>query len=255
MNIKISEAYKNYRQELLDIVTDFDSKGTNFIVGQRNTIKLFKLDHLQINSKSFKIPNLLNRVVYRYFRKSKAQRSFENAIYLQSKGIGTPTPIAYIEDTNRFILSRSYYLCEHLEIDLMYKDLLENPNYPKREEILRAFVHFTHSLHEHQILFKDHSPGNTLIQQNGDQFSFFLVDLNRMKFKELSLEERITNFTRLTPHKEMIATMSDEYSKITGVPYNDIFNLMWGLTEKFQQKFYRKIALKNKYLFWRKKKK
>lgn len=253
MKIRLSETYSAYKQEILDIIDRFDSNGENFVIGKRNTIKLFYLDEIQINIKSFRVPNIFNRIVYRFFRKSKAERSFENATYLQKCDIGTPAPVAFLECNKSILFGRSYYISKHLEVDLLYKDLVENPNYPDREKILRAFVHFTHALHENQILFKDHSPGNTLIQKNGEEYKFYLVDLNRIKFTQLSLEERIANFTRLSPHKEMVAIMSDEYAKITGEAYEKVFGLMWGITEEFQRKFYRKIALKNKYLFWRKK--
>lgn len=251
----ISKSYLKYRPEILEIIENFEGSGSDFLIGDRNRIKRFTIDDITINAKSFKVPNAINKIMYRFFRKSKAKRSFENAQLLQKNGVGTPNPIAFFELYKGPFFGKSYYLSEHFEADLLYKDLLENKSYPDREKIIRSFVHFTHRLHELQILFKDHSPGNTLIKKKGAKYSFFLVDLNRMKFKSLSFKERVTNFTRLTPHKEMIATMSDEYSKITGHSYDKIFDLMWGLTEKFQKKFYRKIALKNKYLFWRKKRK
>ena len=49
----------------------------------------------------------------------------------------------------------------------------------------------------------------------------------------------------------MVETMSDEYAKISGEDYNKIVNLMWRLTEDFQEKFYRKKRLKKKLKFWK----
>jgi hypothetical protein len=107
-------------------------------------------------------------------------------------------------------------------------------------------------LHENGILFKDHSPGNTLIKKNGDHYMFYLVDLNRMEFKELSFEERIVNFSRLTPREDMVVIMSDAYAKLTSWSYEEIYVMMWSKTQKFQKQFFRKKNLKKKYLFWRK---
>jgi hypothetical protein len=57
----------------------------------RNVIKLFDLNGQTINIKSFKVPNIVNKA-YKYFRKSKAKRSFEYATILLENGIGTPQP-------------------------------------------------------------------------------------------------------------------------------------------------------------------
>ena len=49
-----------------------------------------------------------------------------------------------------------------------YRELITFPNYPDREEILRQFTAFTKQLHDNGVLFKDHSPGNTLIKKIGE---------------------------------------------------------------------------------------
>lgn len=246
MKMLFSEKYKPQKRAILDILDSFEKRGENLGRGDRNVIKIFSLGNEKINVKSFKVPNLINKIVYNFFRKSKAARSFEHATYLIKHGIGTPYPIAYLEESNSLFFGKSYYISQQLEADCTFRALIENPNYPNREQILREFTAFTHTLHENQILFKDHSPGNTLIKKNGNHFDFFLVDLNRMEFKNLSFDERIKNYSRLTSKKEMVEIMSDEYAKITGQPYEKVFGLMWGLTSKFQKKFYRKKHLKEK---------
>ncbi|PVW14589.1 lipopolysaccharide kinase InaA family protein [Marixanthomonas spongiae] len=246
MKKQFSEKYKPQEKEILKILGSFENKGQPLGKGDRNVIKVFPLGNETINIKSFKVPNLINKVVYNFFRKSKAERSFLNASYLLKHNIGTPYPVAFLEQDNPVFFGKSYYISEHQAVDLTYRELVENPDYPERETILRQFTAFTHNLHENRILFKDHSPGNTLIKKTENGFKFYLVDLNRMDFKDLTFHERIKNFSRLSPHKEMVAIMSDEYAKITGQPYEKVFGLMWGLTEKFQMKFYRKKKLKQK---------
>ena len=246
MKMFFSEKYKPQKEEILKLIDSFDKEGENLGRGDRNVIKIFQLGDEKINIKSFKVPNFINKVVYNFFRKSKAARSFEHATYLINHEIGTPYPIAYLEEENPLFFGKSYYISQQLEADCTFRALIENPDYPNREQILREFTAFTHKLHENNILFKDHSPGNTLIKKNGNQFNFYLVDLNRMDFKSLSFEERIKNYSRLTSKKEMVEIMSDEYAKITGQPYERVFKLMWGLTSKFQKKFYRKKHLKQK---------
>ena len=245
MNFKIASKYKEYEPEIIQLLQNFSDTGETLFDKGRNTIKIFELDRRRINIKSFKIPNLINRIAYKYFRKSKAERSFAFATILKEKGIGTPDPIGYCEEDSGVTFSRSYYVSEHLNSDLTFRELVTNRDYPDHENILRAFTRFTFELHEKEILFLDHSPGNTLIKIENNQHHFFLVDLNRMNFKKLSFDERMKNFSRLTPKKEMIRIMANEYASLSDKSEDEVFNKMWYYTGKFQQKFERKRRLKN----------
>ncbi|MDX1603067.1 MAG: lipopolysaccharide kinase InaA family protein [Salinimicrobium sediminis] len=252
MKIVISEHFQNSRQEILDLVNHFEEQGEKFGAGVRNKIKLFELQGITVNVKAFKVPNTVNKIAYRFFRKSKAERSFKYAQKLLEKGIGTPRPIAYLEEINPLTFVHSYYISEHLSYDLTYRELVQQSDYPDHEKILRAFTRFTWKLHENGVEFLDHSPGNTLIRLNKGDYQFFLVDLNRMNFKNLSLEERMKNFSRLTPQKDMVRVMASEYSKLISQPEEKIFEKMWGYTKEFQKDFQKKKALKKKIKFWKK---
>src|SRR5690606_34335568 len=251
MKIKISEAYLKEKQEIENLISNFTGMGEVLIEGNRNSIKTFDLNGQKINIKSFKIPNAVNKVAYRFFRKSKAERSYLYAEHLISMNIGTPYPIGFAQKQHTFTFGESFYLSEQLPYDLTYRELVTQPAYPDHEEILRAFTRFTFDLHEKKIHFLDHSPGNTLIKRNNGDYRFFLVDLNRMDFKELSFDERMKNFSRLTPKKEMVEVMASEYAELINRPYDEVFEKMWYFTEEFQQKFQRKQALKNKIKFWK----
>lgn len=248
---EVNSAIAISKKELKNILDTFDIVGDNLGEPGRNTIKTVKYKGIHLNIKSFKVPNLLNQFAYKYLRKSKAERSYKYAKLLQEKEIGTPAPFAYLVESNFWGLQKSFYVCEHVDYDLTFRELVQFPEYENHDKILRSFVHFTHQLHENNVLFKDHSPGNTLIKQTNDNYAFYLVDLNRMQFKKLSFKERMQNFSRLTPKVEMVKVMSEEYSKITNLPYEKVFAAMWRETQHFQEKFFRKKRLKEKLLFWR----
>jgi len=235
--------YKKFESEIEEFVFGFDNFGEQ-LKDARNKLKLFPFKDGQVNIKSFKVPNLINQIVYRFFRKSKAQRSFEYANKLQDLGIGTPNPIAYYEFTSPFLYKRSFYVSEQLESDLTYRELIRDFEYPNHEDILRAFTRFTFKLHEKGINFLDHSPGNTLIKINSDGYEFFLVDLNRMKFGSMTFEARMKNFSRLTKFKPMVEVMSDEYAKSIGKDYEMVFSEMWQSTQTFRNKIERKKRFK-----------
>jgi hypothetical protein len=250
---KVTALFIPFKNQLNDFISNFNNEGLIFGYGKRNIIKLFDLETTKINIKSFKKPYLINKIIYSYFRKSKAKRSFEFANKLIENGFGTPAPIAYFENFDIVGLKDSYYVSEHLDCDLTFRELVEIPDFPENEIILRQFIRFSYDLHKKGIEFKDHSPGNTLIKKgiNG-KYDFFLVDLNRMEFHEsMSFEKRMKNLCRLTPRKDMVALMSNEYAIVSGESEALIFETLWKMTADFQYRFYRKKKIKQKLKFWK----
>ena len=154
---------KAFNTQLLDFILNFKSLGDMFNDGDRNIIKTMTIGGMLVNVKSFRTPNIINKIVYRFFRKSKAQRSFEYAQYLENHDFGTPKPLGYFENSSALTFRDSYYASEHLKADLTYRELTTDLNYPNHEDILRAFTRFSFKLHQNGINFLDHSPGNTLI--------------------------------------------------------------------------------------------
>lgn len=254
MKFQISELFFSNQKAIFSMVENFNRTGENFIIGKRNSIKIFDFQDKKVNIKSFKVPHLINKIAYKYFRKSKAKRSFEYATILLEKGVGTPKPIAYFENYDTIGLKDSYYVSEHLQCDLTFRELVEIPDYPENDIILREFTKFSFDLHQKGIEFMDHSPGNTLIKKRNEGiYDFFLVDLNRMDFHEtMDFDSRMENLSHLTPKKEMIKVMSNEYAKLyTNQTESEIFEKMWFFTNDFQERFAKKKRLKKKLKFWK----
>ncbi len=57
--------------------------------------------------KYFKIPYFINKIVYTFFKKSKAQKSYEYALKIKDF---TPKPIGYIEFYKFGLLDESYFV-------------------------------------------------------------------------------------------------------------------------------------------------
>ena len=252
--IYFNSEYLSIKKEIFNIIENFNNSGLIFGDGNRNIIKIFELNSTKINIKSFKKPHLLNSIIYKYIRKSKARRSFEYANRLLANQISTPQPIAYFEYTNLFGLKSSFYVSEHLECDLTFRELVQIPEFPNHEIILRQFTRFSYLLHQKGIEFLDHSPGNTLIKKNENgSYSFFLVDLNRMTFHQnMSFHIRMKNLCRLTNKEEMVKIMSNEYAIVSGESEDLIFRTLWKMTTDFQNQYFRKRRLKKKLKFWKK---
>ena len=244
MKVIIDEAYSSYKEEILQALDNFEKEGREIGPGKRNTVKAVSLNEKELNIKSFKVPNTVNKIAYRFFRKSKAERSFCYAQELLKRGISTPAPVAYVEEVTSVAFLKSFYVSEHLEYDLTFRDLdLKKEGH---EEILRAFTRFTLQLHDKGIEFLDHSPGNTLIQINDNAYKFYLVDLNRMNFRSLNFTERMQNFKRLSRERDIYEVMADEYAKQTDRSSSEVFDQMWHFNQRFFTKREKKAVIKEK---------
>jgi hypothetical protein len=251
---KIHDSSALTKEQLMTAIENFDQTGELIGNGYRNVIKIVTIGGQRYNIKEFKVPNLVNKIVYRFFRKSKAERSFLYAQRLLKANILTPSPEAFVEYKSPFAFGSSYYISKQLEYDFTIRKLIDEPECDDYDTILRQFTQFTYKLHESGIHFLDHSPGNTLIKKEGDRYKFYLVDLNRMEFKTLSYDERMNNFARLSPKDYMLDIISDEYAKLINKPHEEVKERMFFFSQKFSSSFKKKEAFKKKYFFWRKKK-
>jgi len=194
MKYAINPLYKkNYTSYLLDIQNHF-KKNDNSIHKARNELKILSYNNIEIVVKSFKVLHFIRRIFYTFFRDSKAKKSYDYSLKI---GNFTPDPIGYIEFFKSGLLHESYFLAQRFDYDFTIKEPITNKTLPQRKEILEAFAYFTYTLHQNKILHKDYSPGNILIKKEGKNYTFKIVDINRMEFKELSLNERLKNFAKL----------------------------------------------------------
>jgi len=229
--------YKHLTSHILNEINNVNDNDDNVFNNGRNLIAKVIVDGEQLSIKSFKIPNAFNGLVYKFFRKSKAKRSYEYANKLLSVDVSTPYPVAYIEEFNMFGLSRSFYISKHIDYDFDFRELIHNPKFPDRENILMRFTEFTFKLHENNINFLDHSPGNTLITRGTDgSYNFYLIDLNRMKFETMTFDRRMHNFRRLWLSKAMIKIMAQQYAELCSKTYDQTHALMLKHSRAFQKK-------------------
>lgn len=233
--------------EFENITRHFAQQGTLIASNTRNVVKYFNINGTKINIKSFKVPNPVNRIVYRYLRKSKARRSFENARFLLSKGLLTPEPLTYLEYHDGLGLTSSYYICRQLDDIVELRKVIDDKNFADRKMILKKYTAYFFRMHELGIEFLDNSPGNSLIQKNATEYDLYLVDLNRMNFKKsLGIKQRMNNFSRLTTDREILEIIAEEYAVLSGQPSSLLLNLITAAAEKFRQKKLRKKYFKKK---------
>jgi serine/threonine protein kinase len=198
----------------------------------------------QFNVKAFKVPNLINRIVYQYFRSPKSARSYHYARKFIILGIQTPTPVGHVECSENGLFSKSFYVSLHLNYNYTLKEVLDFPDKQKKD-ILRKWIHFTYEkLHKNGIFHLDYSPGNTLITENNGEYQFSIVDLNRLSFRKINFEYGLRNFSRLGVDQAIFEFVGSEYAMIRGQNPEKGAHLMVEIDRKCNKKLEKKDLLK-----------
>jgi len=211
---ELNPLYEHIYKDFVLNIQDYFKQNSNTIHKARNEIKIVEFDNKNFVVKSFKKPSLLKAIYYTK-NSSKAKRSYA---YSMKLGDFTPEPIGYIEFYENNKLADSFYISEYFEYDYTIKDPLREVGFINKEEVLKEFATFSSSLHDKGILHLDYSAGNILIKKDDDgKYIFKIVDVNRMVFKELSLNQRLKNFNMLWASDENMTIIATQYAKINNL--------------------------------------
>ena len=207
---KINPDYETTFKDFTLNIKNYFYNNVNTIHKARNELKIISHNALETVVKSFRVPNIFNQIVYSFFRESKAKKSYDFSFKI---GDFAPKPISYIEFYRFFLLKESYYISEKFNYDFTIREPLLDETFEDREAIFKAFARFSLELHNSNIFHNDYSPGNILIKKENSTYIFKIVDVNRMKFFELSQRDRAKNFSKLWASDAILRVMAEEYAK------------------------------------------
>lgn len=215
--IFITEQYK-HNESVTQFIDDLPSsfeKGGKLLWNGRNMVKSFlQTDNNVIVVKRFKSLGVIQKLIY-LFRKHKAYNAFHNGIKLLERGIQTPEPIACIELTSMGFIEKAYYICKRngnppIE-DLLYRDDWDH-------DLAIAFAGFAYKLHKAGVLHHDLNDTNVRYSQEGGNYEFSLIDINRMSFynniEDIPMKDRIENLTRFTNRLSLFEVVAREYARL-----------------------------------------
>ena len=77
-------------------------------------------------------------------------------------------------------------------------------------------------------------------------YSFYLIDLNRMRFEVMDFDKRMHNMRRLWLSKTMITIMAAEYAKLNNKSVEETHALLTKYSRAFQKKVNSKKLRKRK---------
>lgn len=213
--VYVNEDYKELTDFVKVMPRHFRYEDGELIYKGRNELRAFHYKGVDMVVKSFQTPNWINRIVYGLFRSSKAERSYKYAEMLLKSGIGSPRPVGYYTERCLLFFTRSYYVSLKSSCPYTYYDLVKR-EFSNRDEILRSIARTTARMHECGYLHKDYSRGNILFGESEKGIEVEIIDLNRIRFRKIGLEEGCKNFERLPGSDDMLAILADEYAKARG---------------------------------------
>ena len=238
----IAENEKNLCELFNNIDSIFLEKGIT-IHSDRNTTKKVEFNDKYFAVKSFQSSNVLQRLLYANFRKSKAQRSFEHSEKIIETGLHSPKPIGFIIKTRRKQVYQSYYISEfyNFEHDLIpvFNDFNNN------SELIEQFIKTVARMHDHDIYHHDLTKRNVLVVPSSKHI-FSFVDNNRMSFKSMSLKMRMESISKLTNNIAELHMLAKTYSKYSKYePERCIYFIKKGFYKSQRYKQAKKLFKRN----------
>jgi hypothetical protein len=120
----------------------------------------------------------------------KAGKSFERALGMIERGIGTPAPVAAVAKNGR-----GYYACAWVPGCASVWDIHDR-KLPEAEA--EALARFTARMHAAGVLHRDNTPGNILLAPRpGGGFDHLVVDCNRVAFGPVGVVAGLKNLVML----------------------------------------------------------
>lgn len=206
------DALREFMQILPSI---FEKEGT-LLFKSRNTVKKFVLsDGMEVVVKKYKTPIFIQRVVYTYFRKSKAERAYLNAAELMRRGIDTPLNLAWAFESHNKLFHTGYFVSDVNDSPAIENELCIGETFNKA--MAEDFAQFVALLHSKGIIHKDLNCTNVIYRPESEgNYEFSLIDNNRMKFykegKEPSEKECMENLTLFTRDLEVLHLVALYYT-------------------------------------------
>ena len=139
----------------------------------------------------------IKKFTYR-FKASKGQRHWDNAWEMLRRGVKSPTPIAYFEQTESPGITHNYYVCEFVDAAFSVRKAFtafgngkESYEGFSKEKIIKAVAYFSCNMHNKKIIHHDLTGGNLLVTTENEEINITAIDIGRASINMMeSVSER-----------------------------------------------------------------
>ena len=189
----------------------------------RNIVEDVTVENTHVVVKIFKKPTEFNRVVYTFLRPSKAKRAYNFSHRLLDAGIDVPEPIAYVEKKKGLFFHTGVFISLYTDYEsVAYFNGLDI-NSEEVKLFIMAFSKFCADFHSKGFIHKDFNIDNILFKNSGGNYSFRLIDLNRMEFNNRAIYKCAKDLACLNFRGDVLTAIIKEYCQIRGLSYNTLY--------------------------------
>ena len=203
-----------YLKEEISKIPDSNYECLHTFCNSRNIVEQAKIGDCIFVVKKYKVPNFANRIIYTFFRKSKACRAYDNALKILRHGVSTPFPVAYIETKRKGIFHTGYFISEYMAHPTLAHYNEEEMSSEDKKIFKEDFLNFTIELHEKNILPLDYNIGNIFYYKDKDcgRYKFALTDINRASFGKFPKYRSMLSFAQIGISPKILVDVITEYS-------------------------------------------
>ena len=240
MKVVVSDEYAKHTDFIRALPSAFAAGEGEVIYDQRNQIRRFTDQGQVFIVKRYKQVNTVQRIVYTFFRKTKACRAYLFAQEFRRRGINTPREVAYLE-TGRTGLFRTGYFVS-LEVAGTETHLLLREVKDFSHDLADAVAAQIALMHSHGILHGDLNLSNFLCTEHDGHYHFTMIDVNRSHFRDglPTDEECLHNMVRITHRRDLYEYLARSYARQRGWDEAQTAAQALHLLDKFE---HRKIKL------------
>lgn len=210
MNIALNPDYGHLKAWIEELPCLFDREGDLLYRG-RNTVKRFAVGGQIVIVKRYKTPNLIQRIAYTFWRKSKAMRAYLYAGRLKNMGIKTPTGIACVELSSGLLFNTGFFVSEECTYGSVASVMNDSSSVADMSVRLGRFIA---DMHRRGFLHGDLNLSNILYRRMpDDSVEFVVIDTNRSKFVDKpSRKTCLDNMKRVSHHRDLLEKIVRAYA-------------------------------------------
>ena len=235
MKTVIANDYQQYAHFISRIPRLFAQNEAEIIYSKRNEVRRILHQGKTFIAKRYKKVNIIQQIVYTFFRKTKAERAYLYAQEFRNRGIDTPREIAYIETTAHGLFTVGYFVSEECPWREAALDLRERADFDR--ELAQALMQHIVLMHSRGILHGDLNLTNFLYKRDIDgQYHFMMIDINRSHFTEGMPTDTqcLRNLVRITHRRDLYQYLILQYAKLRNWPADTTLKQALQLLNRFE---------------------
>lgn len=243
MKVVIDSRFDNLSSFISEIPVLMESGQGDVVYDKRNKVVRFHHQGETLIVKRFKQVNIVQQLVYTFFRKSKAERAYLFAEEFGNRGIETPQRVAFMEDSRMGLFLTGYFVSKEAVGTETHLLLREVQDYDPL--LAEAVAQQVVLLHSKGILHGDLNLSNFLCREDAEGYHFTMIDINRSKFCEGYPTDRqcLENLVRLTHRRDLYEDLVRRYATLRGWAADDTARRALSLLDRFENRKFRLIKL------------